>query len=116
KSMALAIKKAKKMGLGMVAVRNSTHYGIAGYYILMAIKAGMIGISGTNARPSIAPTFGVENMLGTNPLKTSTIKFSKVSKSTQTISLELLFKIIPSSIFTLSFYVGLINKARLSLI
>lgn len=68
KSMALAIEKAKKMGLGMVAVRNSTHYGIAGYYTLMAIKEGMIGISGTNARPSIAPTFGVENMLGTNPL------------------------------------------------
>lgn len=68
KSMALAIEKAKKMGLGMVTVRNSTHYGIAGYYVLMAIEAGMIGISGTNARPSIAPTFGVENMLGTNPL------------------------------------------------
>jgi len=68
KSMTLAIEKAKKMGLGMVAVRNSTHYGIAGYYVLMAIEAGMIGISGTNARPSIAPTFGVENMLGTNPL------------------------------------------------
>jgi L-2-hydroxycarboxylate dehydrogenase (NAD+) len=68
KSMALAIEKAKKMGLGMVAVRNSTHYGIAGYYVLMAIEAGMIGISGTNARPAIAPTFGVENMLGTNPL------------------------------------------------
>ncbi|HEY8390391.1 MAG TPA: Ldh family oxidoreductase, partial [Clostridia bacterium] len=52
----------------MVAVRNSTHYGIAGYYTSMAINEGMIGISGTNARPSIAPTFGVENMLGTNPL------------------------------------------------
>lgn len=52
----------------MVAVRNSTHYGIAGYYTLMAIENGMIGITGTNARPSIAPTFGVENMLGTNPL------------------------------------------------
>ncbi|MGM0495750.1 MAG: Ldh family oxidoreductase, partial [Bacillota bacterium] len=51
-----------------VAVRNSTHYGIAGYYATMATKAGMIGITGTNARPSIAPTFGVENMLGTNPL------------------------------------------------
>jgi len=68
KSMALAIEKAKKMGLGMVAVRNSTHYGIAGYYSLMAIEEGMIGITGTNARPSTAPTFGVENMLGTNPL------------------------------------------------
>ena len=68
KSMQMAIDKAKKYGMGMVAVRNSTHYGIAGYYALMAVKEGMIGITGTNARPSIAPTFGVENMLGTNPL------------------------------------------------
>jgi len=68
RSMQMAIEKAKKHGLGMVAVRNSTHYGIAGYFTLMAIDAGMIGITGTNARPSIAPTFGVENMLGTNPL------------------------------------------------
>lgn len=68
KSMTMAIEKAKKFGMGMVAVRNSCHYGIAGYYATMATKAGMIGITGTNARPSIAPTFGVENMLGTNPL------------------------------------------------
>lgn len=68
KAMQMAIDKAKKYGMGMVAVRNSTHYGIAGYYPLMAIENGMIGITGSNARPSIAPTFGVENMLGTNPL------------------------------------------------
>lgn len=68
KSMTMAIEKAKKYGMGMVAVRNSCHYGIAGYYASMCIKAGMIGMTGTNARPSIAPTFGVENMLGTNPL------------------------------------------------
>lgn len=68
KSMNMAIEKAKKYGMGMVAARNSTHYGIAGYYATMAAKEGMIGITGTNARPSIAPTFGVENMLGTNPL------------------------------------------------
>ena len=68
KAMNLAIKKAKKYGMGMVAVRNSTHYGIAGYYVTMATKENMIGMTGTNARPSIAPTFGVENMLGTNPL------------------------------------------------
>lgn len=68
KSMKLAIEKAKKYGMGMVAVRNSTHYGFAGYYALMAVKENMIGITGTNARPSIAPTFGIENMLGTNPL------------------------------------------------
>lgn len=67
-AMNMAIEKAKKYGMGMVAVRNSTHYGIAGYYASMATKENMIGITGTNARPSIAPTFGVENMLGTNPL------------------------------------------------
>ncbi len=68
KSMNMVIDKARKYGMGMAAVRNSTHYGIAGYYALMAIDQGMIGITGTNARPSIAPTFGIENMLGTNPL------------------------------------------------
>ncbi len=68
KAMTMAIEKAKKYGMGMVAARNSTHYGIAGYYSTMATKENMIGITGTNARPSIAPTFGVENMLGTNPL------------------------------------------------
>jgi LDH2 family malate/lactate/ureidoglycolate dehydrogenase len=68
RSMQMAIDKAKAYGMGMVVVRNSTHYGIAGYYATMATAAGMIGITGTNARPSIAPTFGIENMLGTNPL------------------------------------------------
>ena len=68
KAMSMAIEKAREYGIGMTAVRNSNHYGIAGYYPLMAIKEDMIGITGTNARPSIAPTFGVENMLGTNPL------------------------------------------------
>ncbi|MFW9897252.1 MAG: Ldh family oxidoreductase [Candidatus Thorarchaeota archaeon] len=68
KAMNLAIEKAKKYGLGAVAVRNSTHFGIAGYYSLMAIKEGMIGFVTTNTRPSVPPTFGVEPMLGTNPL------------------------------------------------
>jgi LDH2 family malate/lactate/ureidoglycolate dehydrogenase len=68
KAMKTAIEKAKKYGLGAVAVRNSTHFGIAGFYSLMAIKEGMIGFTVTNARPSIPPTFGVEPMLGTNPL------------------------------------------------
>lgn len=68
RAMQMAIDKAKQFGMGMVAVRNSTHYGIAGYYALMATNENMIGITGTNARPSIAPTFGVENMLGTNPM------------------------------------------------
>lgn len=68
KSMKMAIEKAKKYGMGMVAVRNSCHYGIAGYYASMACKEGCIGMTGTNARPSVAPTFGVEGMFGTNPL------------------------------------------------
>lgn len=67
-AMELCVAKAKRMGLAMVAVRNSTHYGIAGYYATMATKENLIGMVGTNARPSIAPTFGVENMMGTNPL------------------------------------------------
>lgn len=62
------IKKAKEYGMAGGAIRNSTHYGIAGYWTDMAAKEGLIGITGTNARPSTAPTFGVENMLGTNPL------------------------------------------------
>lgn len=68
RAMSMAIDKAKRCGLSMVTVRNSTHYGIAGYWASMATKEGLIGITGTNARPSIAPTFGTENMLGTNPL------------------------------------------------
>ncbi len=67
KSMELAIQKAKKYGMGMVVVRNSCHYGIAGYYTSMATKAGCIGMTGTNARPTVAPTFGVAGAFGTNP-------------------------------------------------
>ena len=68
KSMQMAIDKAKKYGMGMVVVRNSCHYGIAGYYATQATKQGCIGITGTNSRPSVAPTFGVDGMFGTNPL------------------------------------------------
>lgn len=67
-AMNLAIQKAKKYGVGFVAVRNSTHYGIAGYYTLMATRHNCVGWTGTNARPSIAPTYGVEPMMGTNPI------------------------------------------------
>ncbi len=68
RSMQMAIDKARVYGMGSVAVRNSTHFGIDGYYAMMAVKANMIGMSFTNARPSIAPTFGVQPMLGTNPI------------------------------------------------
>ena len=55
RSMQMAIDKASEYGMGMVGAKNSTHYGIAGYYLIMAAEQGMIGITGTNARPSIAP-------------------------------------------------------------
>jgi LDH2 family malate/lactate/ureidoglycolate dehydrogenase len=67
RAMQMAIDKAKQYGMGMTVVRNSNHYGIAGYYAMMAAEQGMIGMSSTNARPSVAPLFGVENMFGTNP-------------------------------------------------
>ena len=68
KMMEMLVEKAKKYGMAGGAIKNSTHYGIAGYWTTMASKEGLVGITGTNARPSIAPTFGVENMMGTNPL------------------------------------------------
>ena len=66
RAMQMAIDKAK-YGLGMVVVRNSCHYGIAGYYATQATEQGCIGMTGTNARPSVAPTWGVDGMFGTNP-------------------------------------------------
>jgi len=67
-SMSLAIEKAKRYGMGAIAVRNSSHFGIDGFYPLMATKHGMVGMSCTNARPSVAPTFSTQPKLGTNPI------------------------------------------------
>ena len=68
KMMEMLIDKAKKYGMAGGAITNSTHYGIAGYWSTMAEKEGLIGITGTNARPSVAPTWGIEPMMGTNPM------------------------------------------------
>lgn len=68
KAMQAAIDKAKQYGIGSVAVRNSTHYGICGFYAEMATQQDMIGLTFTNARPSICPTHGVSPLLGTNPI------------------------------------------------
>ena len=68
KAMKLAIKKAKKCGTGWVAVRNSNHFSIAGYYSMMALEHDMIGITMTNANPLVAPTFSIDRLLGTNPI------------------------------------------------
>ncbi len=68
KAMNLAIEKAGNAGTGWVAVRNSYHFGIAGYYAMKALEEDMIGIAMTNANPLVAPTFGKNGMLGTNPI------------------------------------------------
>lgn len=68
KAMNIAIEKAKQYGVGMVSVRNSNHYGIAGYYSKMAADAGMMGISMTNAEALVVPTYAKEPMFGTNPI------------------------------------------------
>jgi LDH2 family malate/lactate/ureidoglycolate dehydrogenase len=67
-AMRLAIEKAKNVGSGWVAVKNSNHYGIAGYHSMMALDEDCIGISLTNASPLVSPTFSKERLLGTNPI------------------------------------------------
>ncbi|MCX2451081.1 Ldh family oxidoreductase [Pedobacter sp. PLR] len=67
-AMKIAIEKAKIYGSGWVAVKNSNHFGIAGYHALMAVEQDMIGVSMTNASPLVAPTYSNERLLGTNPM------------------------------------------------
>ncbi|RZK81307.1 MAG: Ldh family oxidoreductase [Pedobacter sp.] len=67
-AMKIAIEKAKIYGSGWVSVKNSNHFGIAGYHALMAVEQEMIGISMTNASPLVAPTYASERLLGTNPM------------------------------------------------
>jgi L-2-hydroxycarboxylate dehydrogenase (NAD+) len=67
-AMQVAIDKAKQVGTGWVSVKNSNHFGIAGYHAMMALDHDMIGIAMTNASALVAPTFSIERMLGTNPI------------------------------------------------
>ncbi|XP_013772479.1 uncharacterized protein LOC106457588 [Limulus polyphemus] len=67
-SMKLAIKKAKESGIGWVVAKGSNHYGIAGWYSMMACKEGLLGMSFTNTSPFVAPTRGKKAVLGTNPI------------------------------------------------
>ncbi len=67
-AMERAMEKAQTAGTGWVAVRNSNHFGIAGYHAMMPLKRDMIGITMTNASPLVAPTFSAERLLGTNPI------------------------------------------------
>ncbi len=68
RAMEMAIEKAKVSGVGIVSVRNSNHYGIAGYYAKMACDAGLMGFSCTNSEAIMVPTFGRLAMLGSNPI------------------------------------------------
>ena len=68
RGMEIAIAKAKASGIGFVAVQNSNHFGIAGYYSQMALNHDLIGIALTNSTPDVVPTYGREVMLGTNPI------------------------------------------------
>lgn len=68
RAMSRCIEMADKAGLAITTVRNSNHYGIAGYYAMMALPEDMIGISLTNSQPLVAPTYGIPSVLGTNPI------------------------------------------------
>ncbi|MCU0395524.1 MAG: Ldh family oxidoreductase [Chitinophagaceae bacterium] len=68
KAMRIAISKAEMVGSGWVSVRNSNHFGIAGYHAMMALEKDMIGWAMTNASALVTPTFSKEKMLGTNPI------------------------------------------------
>ncbi len=68
KAMEVAIKKAKNVGTGWVSIKNSNHFGIAGYHAMMGLEEDMIGMAMTNASPLVAPTFSTERLLGTNPI------------------------------------------------
>lgn len=68
RAMELAIRKARETGVGLVAVRNSRHYGMSAYYAMMALQHDMIGIAMTNASRQVVPTFGREARFGTNPM------------------------------------------------
>ena len=67
--MDLAIAKAKTSGIGVAVVRNSAHFGACGFYALMAVEAGLIGMVATSASGiQVAPTFGAQARLGTDPI------------------------------------------------
>lgn len=67
-AMQVAIDKARNVGSGWVSVKNSNHFGIAGYHAMMALEEDMIGIAMTNASPLVSPTFSLDRLLGTNPI------------------------------------------------
>jgi len=89
-STRLAIAKAQQAAVGIVTVRNSNHYGIAGYYSMMILKENMLGISMTNSAPLVVPTFGREMVIGTNP-----ISLAAPAKNRQPFVLDMATSVIP---------------------
>lgn len=90
KAMKMAIEKAKNTGVGIITVNNSNHYGIAGYYALMAEAENMIGLSTTNTSPLIVPTNSKQTLFGTNP-----ISFSAPVKDKKPFLLDMATSVIP---------------------
>lgn len=90
KAMDLAMDKAQDCGVGVVTVKNSNHYGIAGYYVLKALEKRLIGICMTNAAPLVIPTFGKDAILGTNP-----IAFGMPSASGDDFLLDMATSVVP---------------------
>jgi L-2-hydroxycarboxylate dehydrogenase (NAD+) len=86
----LAIEKASDCGVGIVTVKNSNHYGIAGYYVLKMLEKRMLGICMTNSAPLVIPTFGVDALLGTNP-----IAFGMPSSSPPDFLLDMATSVVP---------------------
>ncbi len=68
RAMRVAIEKARQVGTGWVSVKNSNHFGIAGYHAMLALAHDMIGVAMTNASPLVAPTYSLDRLLGTNPI------------------------------------------------
>lgn len=89
-STKIAIEKAKQTGIGIVTVRNSNHYGIAGYYSQMILNEGMLGMSLTNSSPHVVPTFGREIIIGTNP-----ISLTAPTKRNRPFFLDMATSVIP---------------------
>lgn len=89
-AMRRCIQKAEKSGVAMVTVSHSNHFGIAGYYAMMALEHNMIGICLTNSQPLVAPTFGRTRLMGTNPIAIAAPAFSQ-----QPFVLDMATSIVP---------------------
>ncbi len=90
RAMELCIKKARQANVAWVAVRNSNHYGIAGYYAMMALSHNLIGFSMTNSRPVCVPTYSREALIGTNPFS-----FAAPAQRTRPFVLDMATSVVP---------------------